>query len=79
MLTPPQLQGRVSAVEWVFISASNELGAFESGAVASLVGAVPAVVAGGVAMIADRGDLAEGLPRALAARAARRAAAAEPA
>jgi MFS family permease len=51
MLTPPQLQGRVSAVEWVFISASNELGAFESGAVASLVGAVPAVVAGGIAMV----------------------------
>jgi MFS family permease len=51
MLTPPQLQGRVSAVEWVFISASNELGAFESGAVASLVGAVPAVVAGGIVMI----------------------------
>jgi MFS family permease len=51
MLTPPQLQGRVSAVEWVFISASNELGAFESGAVAALVGAVPAVVAGGVVMI----------------------------
>src|SRR5882762_4488362 len=55
MLTPPQLQGRVSAVEWVFISASNELGAFESGAVASLVGAVPAVVAGGVVMVAIAG------------------------
>jgi MFS family permease len=51
LLTPPQLQGRVNAVEWVFISASNELGAFESGALASLVGAVPAVVAGGVVMI----------------------------
>jgi MFS family permease len=51
MLTPPQLQGRVSAVEWVFISASNELGAFEAGAVASLIGAVPAVVAGGLVMI----------------------------
>jgi MFS family permease len=51
MLTPPQLQGRVSAVEWVFISASNELGAFESGAVASLIGTVPAVVAGGLVMI----------------------------
>jgi MFS family permease len=51
MLTPPQLQGRVSAVEWVFISASNELGAFESGAVAALVGAVPAVVAGGIVMV----------------------------
>jgi MFS family permease len=55
MLTPPQLQGRVSAVEWVFVSASNELGAFESGAVASLIGTVPAVVAGGVAMIAIAG------------------------
>jgi hypothetical protein len=51
MLTPPHLQGRVSAVEWVFIGASNELGAFESGAVASLIGAVPAVVAGGLVMI----------------------------
>jgi MFS family permease len=51
MLTPTHLQGRVSAVEWVFISASNELGAFESGAVASLIGTVPAVVAGGLVMI----------------------------
>jgi predicted MFS family arabinose efflux permease len=51
MLTPPHLQGRVSAVEWVFISASNELGAFESGALARLIGTVPAVVAGGSAMI----------------------------
>ena len=51
LLTPPQLQGRVNAVEWVFISASNELGAFESGSLASLVGTVPAVVAGGVVMI----------------------------
>jgi hypothetical protein len=38
-------------VEWVFISASNELGAFESGAVARLIGTVPAVVAGGAVMI----------------------------
>jgi MFS family permease len=51
LVTPHELQGRVSAVEWVFISASNELGAFESGAVASLIGTVAAVVAGGVVMI----------------------------
>jgi hypothetical protein len=51
LVTPPALQGRVSAVEWVFISASNELGAFESGAVASLIGTVAAVVAGGAVMI----------------------------
>jgi hypothetical protein len=51
LLTPPRLLGRVNAVEWVFISASNELGAFEAGVVARLIGTVPAVVAGGVAMI----------------------------
>ena len=51
LVTPPALQGRVSAVEWVFISASNELGAFEAGAFARLLGTVTAVVAGGVAMI----------------------------
>ena len=44
---PNELRGRVTAVESVFISASNELGAFESGIAASLLGAVPAVVAGG--------------------------------
>src|SRR5262249_14031989 len=49
LVTPDELRGRVTAVEMVFISASNELGAFESGAAAALVGAVPAVVAGGVA------------------------------
>ena len=51
LVTPLELQGRVSAVEWVFISASNELGAFESGAVASLIGTVARVVAGGAVMI----------------------------
>jgi MFS family permease len=49
--TPDSLRGRVNAVEMVFISASNELGAFESGAAAALVGVVPAVVAGGVITI----------------------------
>ena len=51
LVTPNELRGRVMAVEMVFISASNELGAFESGAVASLVGTVTSVVAGGVATI----------------------------
>jgi len=51
-VTPDELRGRVNAVEMVFISASNELGAFESGVAAALLGAVPAVVAGGVATIA---------------------------
>jgi hypothetical protein len=51
LVTPDELRGRVNAVEMVFISASNELGAFESGVAAALVGAVPAVIAGGVATI----------------------------
>lgn len=51
LVTPDELRGRVNAVEMVFISASNELGAFESGVAAALVGAVPAVVVGGVATI----------------------------
>ena len=49
LVTPDELRGRVNAVEMVFISASNELGAFESGVAAALIGAVPAVVAGGIA------------------------------
>jgi hypothetical protein len=52
LVTPNELRGRVNAVEMVFVSASNELGAFESGVVASLVGTVAAVVAGGAATIA---------------------------
>jgi len=51
LATPNALRGRVTAVENVFIGASNELGAFESGAAAALVGAVPAVVAGGLLTI----------------------------
>jgi len=51
LVTPNELRGRVLAVEWVFISASNELGAFESGASAALLGTVRAVVLGGVLMV----------------------------
>src|SRR4051794_2187948 len=51
LATPNELRGRVNAVEGVFIGASNELGAFESGVAAALVGAVPAVVAGGAITI----------------------------
>jgi MFS family permease len=51
LATPNELRGRVNSVEGVFISASNELGAFESGAAAALLGATTAVVAGGVVTI----------------------------
>ncbi|MFO0659118.1 MAG: MFS transporter [Polyangiaceae bacterium] len=46
--TPDDMRGRVSAVNLVFVGASNELGEFESGLTAAWLGAVPAVVAGGV-------------------------------
>jgi hypothetical protein len=52
LATPDRLRGRVSAVEMVFVSASNQLGAFESGLAASLVGTVPAVVGGGLITVA---------------------------
>ncbi len=55
LLTPPALRGRVGAVERVFIGASNELGAFESGVAAALIGVVPAVVLGGAASIVVAG------------------------
>jgi MFS family permease len=50
--TPNAMRGRVSAVNWVFIGASNELGEFESGVAAALFGTVPAAVLGGVGTLA---------------------------
>jgi MFS family permease len=49
MVTPDVKRGRVSAAENVFIGASNELGAFESGAVSSVIGTPATVVGGGIA------------------------------
>jgi MFS family permease len=50
--TPDPLRGRVNAVNQVFIGASNELGGFRAGLSAALIGAVPAVLIGGVGTIA---------------------------
>ena len=46
-MTPPHMLGRVSSVNQVFIGASNEIGAFESGVAARLLGTVPSVIFGG--------------------------------
>ena len=51
LLTPDSMRGRVSAVNSVFISASNELGGFESGAVARLFSPVVSVVFGGIGTV----------------------------
>ena len=48
LLSPDHMRGRISAVGWIFISASNELGAFESGMLAAAIGTVPCVAVGGL-------------------------------
>jgi predicted MFS family arabinose efflux permease len=52
MMTADHMRGRVASVNSVFVSASNELGAFESGVAARLMGVVPSVVFGGAATLA---------------------------
>jgi predicted MFS family arabinose efflux permease len=51
LVTPSAARGRVMAVEGVFLGASNELGAFESGVAGQLLGTGPAVVIGGIATL----------------------------
>jgi MFS family permease len=51
LLVPDEMRGRVGSVNGIFLSASNELGAFESGLAASLIGAVPSVIFGGAMAI----------------------------
>ena len=48
LLSPDHLRGRIAAANWVFVSASNELGAFESGMVAAWIGTIPCVAVGGL-------------------------------
>lgn len=49
--TPPAMRGRVSAINWLFLGASNEFGEFESGLTAQWFGAVRAVVFGGIGSV----------------------------
>ena len=60
--TPDAMRGRVAAVNAVFIGASNELGEFESGAVAALIGTVPSVVVGGIGTLLVAALWARGFP-----------------
>ncbi|RMS46202.1 hypothetical protein ALP71_00710, partial [Pseudomonas coronafaciens pv. garcae] len=46
--TPDNMRGRVNAVNMLFIGSSNELGEFRAGTSASLIGAIPAAIMGGV-------------------------------
>jgi len=58
LATPPEMRGRVSAVNWLFIGASNEFGEFESGLTAHWWGAVRAVVIGGIGSMLVTGTAA---------------------
>lgn len=58
VFTPDHLRGRVQSVNSVFLSCSNEIGAFESGVAARLMGAVPSVVFGGVMTLGIVGAVA---------------------
>jgi MFS family permease len=60
--TPDEMRGRVSAVNSVFIDMSNELGGFESGALAAAVGPVAAVVGGGIGTVIVVGSVAWAWP-----------------
>lgn len=62
VLTPEHLLGRVSSVNAIFIGSSNELGAFESGVAARLLGTVTSVVLGGVASLSVVGIVAARIP-----------------
>jgi hypothetical protein len=62
LATPDAMRGRVAAVSTLFISASNELGEFESGLVARLLGPVGAAVLGGVGALMVTGVWAKLFP-----------------
>jgi MFS family permease len=62
LLCPDEMRGRVSSVSTMFISSSNELGAFESGFAAKLMGLIPSVIFGGVVAVASVGAAAKYMP-----------------
>jgi len=63
LVTPDHMRGRVSAINGVFIGSSNELGAFESGVAARLLGLVPSVVFGGLMTLGVVGITARFAPK----------------
>jgi hypothetical protein len=61
--TPDAVRGRVNAVNMMFVGASNELGEFRAGTMAHVIGAVPAVVLGGIGTLAVAVVWALGFPQ----------------
>ncbi len=63
LVTPDPMRGRVSAIYGIFIGSSNELGAFESGLAARLMGLIPSVIFGGIMSLAVVAITAHFAPR----------------
>ncbi|HEX7937692.1 MAG TPA: MFS transporter, partial [Gemmatimonadaceae bacterium] len=63
VFTPIEVYGRVTAVNSIFIGSSNELGGFESGVMAKLLGTVPSVIFGGFASLGVVGLVAARVPQ----------------
>ena len=63
LVTPDNMRGRVSAINGIFIGSSNELGAFESGVAARLMGLVPSVIFGGMMTLTVVGITAKFAPK----------------
>ncbi|MEE9332428.1 MAG: MFS transporter [Methylophilaceae bacterium] len=63
LATPDEMRGRVSAINGIFIGSSNELGAFESGVAARLMGLVPSVIFGGLVTLGVVGITAKAAPK----------------
>ncbi|MGH7688319.1 MAG: MFS transporter [Terriglobia bacterium] len=63
LMSPREMLGRISAVNAIFVGSSNELGAFESGVTARLIGTVPAVILGGLASLGVVGVVSRAIPQ----------------
>ncbi len=63
LATPDAMRGRVSAINGIFIGSSNELGAFESGLAAKLLGLIPSVIFGGIMTLSVVGVTAKLAPK----------------
>ena len=63
LLTPDEMRGRVASVNSIFIGSSNEIGSFESGVAAKIMGLIPSVVFGGAMTLTVVGVIAKAMPK----------------
>jgi MFS family permease len=63
LFTPDEMRGRVSSVSTMFISSSNEIGAFESGFAAKIFGLIPSIIGGGIIALTSTGITMAAMPR----------------